>query len=140
VTRLKGFLRIQAGIYLAFAIGWFFAPAFVNDSMLGWDTETFFPRVMGGGFFGLAWGAWKTAEKLAERMDLVWMFAAVPLGYFAAMVWEGISGDYSGSGLFWWVCGAITAISGLGVLMLRMLAEREPAMPAQRVRERELVG
>ncbi len=140
MSRLATFLRIEAAVMLGFGIGWFFLPAFANDTILGWDTETFWPRVMGGGFFGFAWGAWRTAERLSERMDLVWMFAAFPIGYFVAMAWEGISGDYSGSGLFWWVCGAITAIFGFGVLALRVLAGREVAMPGHRAVERQPAG
>jgi hypothetical protein len=137
---MRTFLRVQAAIYLTFAIGWFLVPDFVNNTILGWDTETFFPRVMGGGFFGLAWGAWRTAEKLDQRADFAWMFAAIPIGYFAAMVWEAVSGDYSGSGVFWWVCGAITAASGFGVLLLGLRTRREPTRPSARSVQRELVG
>lgn len=136
MERLRLFLRIEAAVFLAFAIGWSFAPGFVNDSILGWETETFWPRVMGFGFFGLAWGSWRTAGLLRERMDLVWVFALVPLGYLIAMVWEKVADDYVGSDRFWWVTAAITAFFGVGTLLLRLGVE--PAKDMER--ERELVG
>ncbi len=138
MKRLALFLRFQTVAMLAFAIGWTFAPRFVNELFFDWDTGSFWPRVLGASYFALAWGAWTTAKRLPERMDLVWMFAALPISYVLAMVWERVDGTYPGSELFFWLCGAITVFIGLGVLILRILAGRE--LRPQRTLDRELVS
>lgn len=135
MKRLAMFLRIQMVAMLSFAVGWTFAPGFVNETFFDWDTGSFWPRVLGASYFALAWGAWTTAEHLKERMDLVWMFAAFPISYVVAMVWERVDGTYPGSELFFWLCGAITMALGLGVLVLRVLAGRQVADGANADRE-----
>jgi len=125
MDRLAMFMRFQTFAFLAYAIGWFLLPDFVNDTVFGWDTETFWPRLMGAGFFAIAWGEWKVIERLPERMDLVWMFVGIPLGLLVALLWERLADSYTGSELFWWVSVAVTAVFGIGLAVLRSGADQE---------------
>jgi len=125
MTRLTMIMKIQAVAFLAYAVGWFFIPDFINDTVLGWDTETVWARVLGGVFFGVAFGEWKVIEKLEERMDLVWMFAAIPIGILAALLWEQLADTYTGSDLFFWVSVAVTVVFGTAVTAARLSAGRD---------------
>lgn len=119
MERLELFMKVQVATFVGYAVGWFFIPDFVNDTILGWETETFWPRLIGGAFFGVAWAEWLVVQRLRERMDLVWPFAVIPLGFLAAFLWERAAGGYTGSDLFWWVSVAVTAFFGIGLGLLR---------------------
>lgn len=113
------FMKVQMITFAAYAIGWFFIPNFINDTILGWETDTFWPRLMGGAFFGVALAEWLVIQRLRDRMDLVWPFVWIPLGILLALLWERIAGDYTGSDRFWWVSVVVTGVFGIGLGWLR---------------------
>jgi hypothetical protein len=112
-------MKVQIVAFAAYAVGWFFVPDLINDAILGWDTDTFWPRLMGGAFFGIALAEWLVVQRLRDRMDLVWPFVWIPLGILLALLWERAAGDYSGSDRFWWVSVIVTAGFGFGLGWLR---------------------
>ena len=97
MDRLRTIMRIQAIAFLGYAVGWLLAPEQVNGTILGWETDTTWPRVLGAVFLVLAWAEWQVIDKLDERLDLVWAFAAIPAAILAALLFEQLSGNYVGS-------------------------------------------
>jgi hypothetical protein len=77
-------MKVQALVFAAYALGWFPIPNLVNDTILGWDSGSFWPRMIGGSFFGVALAEWNVVKDLPNRMDLVLPFALIPLGFLAA--------------------------------------------------------
>ncbi len=128
MNRLEMIMKVQAIVFLVYAVGWFFMPEFVNDTIFGWETDTVWPRLMGGAFLAIAWGEWRVVEKLEERLDLVWMFAGIPLAFLAGFLWELIADTYPGSDSFAAISIAITIVFGAGVSAARLAAEREMAV------------
>ncbi len=89
-----------------------------------WEIETVWPRVLGALFFAVAWAEWRVIDKLEERMDLVWVFSAIPFGILVALVWERIADSHTRSELFFWVSVAVTVGFGGAVTIARLSAER----------------
>ncbi len=67
---------------------------------------------------------WRIIERLEERLDLVWPYAAIPFGIFAALLWERIAGTYTGSDLFWRVSVLVTGGFGLAVGGARLTVDQ----------------
>jgi hypothetical protein len=120
MQRLESFMKVQLIVFALYALGWFFIPGVVNDTILGWDSGTFWPRMIGGAFFGVVYLEWRVIQRLHNRLDLVWAFVMIPLGFLAALLIERATGGYTGNNLFWWVSVVVTAFFGFGLAAVRM--------------------
>ncbi|MFV1962691.1 MAG: hypothetical protein ACC658_12780 [Acidimicrobiia bacterium] len=112
---LTTIMRIQAAVFVAYGLTFFFVPDFTLGTIFDWETMSLFPRTLGATFVAMAWVEWNVASRLSERRDLVWPFVAAPALIFVAFVWEQAAGTYEGSDLFFWVTIALTVFFVLAV-------------------------
>lgn len=123
MQRLTLIMRIQTIAFLGYALGWLLVPDLVNDGIFGWDTETFWARGLGAVFLAVAYGEWQVIGKLEERLDLVWMYAVIPIGILVALLWERLAGTFNGTDLFFWVSVGVTVVFGTAVAAARVTVE-----------------
>jgi hypothetical protein len=112
---LTTIMRIQSLVFAVYGVTFFLVPDFTLDTIFGWETMSLFPRAIGAAFIGLAWLEWNVTNRLAERRNQVWPFAAIPTLILVALIWERAADTYEGSDLFFWVSVAVTGFFALGV-------------------------
>jgi hypothetical protein len=59
------------------------------------------------------------ADRLEERLDLVWPFALIPGLLMVGLLWERAAGTYPGTESFWWVNLIVSLVFFVAVIATR---------------------
>ena len=124
LSLLRTLMWIQFLAFLVYGITFFFMPDFTLRVLFGFSPNQLPPsawvRVAGASFLGIAFIEFLVIQYLADRLDLVWPYVAIPALLLIAFIWERIVGTYVGSELFFWVSIVVTAFFFLSVGWARM--------------------
>ena len=108
---LTPILKFQAVVFVLYGVMLLLVPDFYNE-LLDWEgSETVFGRLLGGAFIGIGWLEWKVAPG-ADASD-AWPFAAIPVLFVVALVWEYAADTYTGSDLWLWTNLGVSAFFAL---------------------------
>lgn len=110
IGTLRTVMKIQAIVFFAYGASFILIPEFALGTLFGYDVESFWPRGLGAAFLGITWLEWNVADRLEERLDLVWPFALIPGLIMVNFLWELAAGTYPGTQSFWWVSFLVAAV------------------------------
>ncbi len=116
---LRTVMKVQSIVFFAYGASFVLAPDFALGTIFGYDVESFWPRAVGVSFLGLTWLEWNIADRLDERLDLVWPFALIPGLFLVVFLWEWAADTYPGTESFWWVNVAVTLVFFVAVIAAR---------------------
>lgn len=119
IETLRTVMKLQAIVFFAYGALFVLLPDFTLGTLFGYDVDSFWPRGVGVAFLGLTWAEWNVADKLEERLDLVWPFALVAGLYVVTLVWERAAGTYPGTASFWWVSLIVSLVFFVAVIGTR---------------------
>jgi hypothetical protein len=107
---LSTLMKIQMIVFLIYGVTFFIIPAWTLKTIFLFDKlpPLTWPRAIGGIFLSIALAEHLCVCRLSERLDLAWVFAAIPGFLLASFVWDRVAGAYVGSELFFWVSIAVT--------------------------------
>lgn len=123
---LRTVMRVQAIVFFAYGASFVLVPDFALGTLFGYEVDSFWPRLAGVAFLGVTWLEWNVADRLEERLDLVWPFALIPGLYVVVLLWERTADLYPGTESFWWVSLAVT----LGFFVAVIAARPKTAPPS----------
>lgn len=130
LANLRAVMRIQSVVFFAYGAAFLLIPDFALGTLFGYEVDTFWPRGVAAAFLGLSWVEWNIAERLGERLDLVWPFALIPGLLVVVFLWERAAGTYPGTVSFWWVNLVVTLVFFVAVIATRPASAPEP-MPSE---------
>ncbi len=116
---LRTVMKVQAIVFFAYGASFVLVPDFALGTLFGYDVESFWPRAVGVPFLGLTWLEWNAADRLEERLDLVWPFALIPALFMVVFLWERTAGTYPGTESFWWVNLVVTLVFFVAIIATR---------------------
>ena len=110
VSLLSAMMKIQMIAFLIYSVTFFFIPAWTLQTIFAFDQlpPLNWPRLLGGVFLAITLAEYLCERRLSERLDLAWVFAAIPGFLLLALIWDRVAGTYAGSELFYWVSIAVT--------------------------------
>ena len=120
---LTTIMRIQSLAFAIYGVTFFLVPDFTLGTIFGWETMSFFPRVAGATFIGVAWLEWNVTNQLAKRREQIWPFVAIPSLILITLIWEQAANTYEGSDLFFWVSVGVTAFFALALGLAAVRSE-----------------
>lgn len=126
LANLRTVMRIQSVVFFAYGAAFLLIPDFAIGTLFGYDVATFWPRGLGAALLGVAWVEWNVAERLGERLDLVWPFALIPALFVVGFLWERAAGTYPGTVSFWWVNLVVSLVFFVAVIATRPSSAPEP--------------
>ncbi len=103
VESLRTVMKVQSVAFFAYGAAFLLIPGVVIGTLFGYEVESFWPRAFGATFLGVAWAEWNVADRVQERLDLVWPFAFIAGLIAVVFLWELAAGTYPGTASFWWV-------------------------------------
>lgn len=136
LATLHTVMKIQSIVFFAYGAVFLAVPEFGIETLFGYETDSFWPRGIGASFLGVAWLEWNVADRLEERLDLVWPFALIPGLLMVVLLWERAAGTYPGTESFWWVNLMVSLVFFVAVIATRpkrapASAQPETANPSQ---------
>ncbi len=126
LANLRTVMRIQSVVFFAYGAAFLLIPDFAIGTLFGYDVASFWPRGVGAALLGVAWVEWNIAERLGERLDLVWPFALIPALFVVVFLWERAAGTYPGTVSFWWVNLVVSLVFFVAVIATRPASAPEP--------------
>lgn len=129
LATLHTVMKIQSIVFFAFGAVFLLVPEFGIETLFGYETDSFWPRGVGAAFLGIAWLEWNVADRLEERLDLVWPFALIPGLFMVVFLWERSEGTYPGTESFWWVNLIVSLVFFVAVIATRPKRAPESAQP-----------
>jgi hypothetical protein len=126
VALLSTMMKIQAIAFLIYGITFFVFPALMLQTIFGFGRlpPLIWPRVIGGVLLVIALAEYLCDRRLSERLDLAWLFPAIPGLILVAFVWERALGTYEGSEFFFWSSIAVTVFFAATVGLCRFRVKR----------------
>lgn len=119
LATLRTVMKLQAVVFFAYGASFVLIPDFALGTLFGYDIDSFWPRGVGVAFLGLTWAEWNVADRIEDRLDLVWPFALVPALYVVTFLWERAAGTYPGTESFWWVSLVVSIVLFVAVIAAR---------------------
>lgn len=126
VKTLRTVMQMQSVVFFAYGAAFLLIPDIALGTLFGYDVDSFWPRAVGAVFLGVAWAEWNVAERLAERLDLVWPFAFIAGLLVVVFIWERAAGTYPGTESFWWVSLVVSLVFTVAVIAVRPRKAPEP--------------
>ncbi len=110
MSLLSTLMKVQIVAFLIYGVTFFFLPTWTLENIFAFDQlpPVVWLRMLGALFLAVTLAEYLCVGRLSERLDMVWVFAAIPGLILVGLIWDRVAGIYEGSELFYWVSIAVT--------------------------------